>query len=152
MQHVIAISFLLWAYANYLGHCSQLVYCGSIAVTPTRLRVDAKSQVDYILGENLMKPSYMVGYGSGFPKYIHQRGSSLPSVTHHSSHITCKGGSQYFFTKSPNRNLLVGAVFGGTNTRDQYSDAQTYFRQSKPNTYINAPLVGALAFFRGHPS
>lgn len=152
MQHVTAISFLLLAYSNYLGHSSQVVHCGSIAVTPARLRAVAKSQVDYILGDNPMKLSYMVGYGSGFPKYIHHRGSSLPSVTHHPSHITCKGGSQYFFSKSPNPNLLVGAVVGGPNTRDQYSDARTYFRQSEPTTYINAPLVGALAFFRGHPS
>lgn len=92
------------------------------------------------MGDNPMKLSYMVGYGSGFPKYIHHRGSSLPSVTHHPSHITCKGGSQYFFSKSPNPNLLVGAVVGGPNTRDQYSDARTYFRQSEPTTYINAPL------------
>jgi len=45
MQHVTAISFLLLAYANYLGHSSQVVQCGSIQVTPSRLRIAAKRQV-----------------------------------------------------------------------------------------------------------
>lgn len=151
MQHVTAISFLLLAYANYLGHSSEVVQCGSIQVTPSRLRTAAKRQVDYILGDNPLKLSYMVGYGPRFPQYIHHRGSSLPSVTEHPNHITCKGGSQFFFSKNPNPNLLVGAVVGGPDSQDQYPDNRPNFRQSEPTTYINAPLVGALAFFSGHP-
>ena len=108
-------------------------------------------QVDYILGENPMKISYMVGYGLHYPKYIHHRGSSLPPVTEHPSHISCKEGSQYFFRENPNPNVLVGAVVGGPDMNDQYQDNRPNFRQSEPTTYINAPLVGALAFFHGHP-
>ncbi|GLJ13677.1 hypothetical protein SUGI_0217990 [Cryptomeria japonica] len=150
MQHVTSISFLLLAYASYLSHSNQVVHCGNIAATPARLQAVAKRQVDYILGDNPMKLSYMVGYGSNFPKYIHHRGSSLPSVEHHPNHITCKGGSEYFFSKNPNPNLLVGAVVGGPNTKDQYSDARKYYKQAEPTTYINAPLVGVLAFLAGH--
>eukprot|EP01018_Ginkgo_biloba_P036996 Gb_29204 [translate_table: standard] len=152
MQHVTAISFLLLAYANYLSQSSQAVPCGNIEATPERLRAAAKCQVDYILGNNPRKLSYMVGYGSSYPKYIHHRGSSLPSVVHHPEFISCKGGSHYFYSNTPNPNLLVGAVVGGPDTQDQYPDSRPNFRQSEPTTYINAPLVGALAFFRGHPS
>ncbi|XP_057813362.2 endoglucanase 8 [Cryptomeria japonica] len=151
MQHVTAISFLLLAYANYLGHSSQHVQCANMEVTPATLRSAAKLQVDYILGDNPVKLSYMVGYGQHFPKYIHHRGSSLPSVIEHPSHISCKEGSQYFFSVNPNPNVLVGAIVGGPDMNDQYQDNRPNFRQSEPTTYINAPLVGALAFFHGHP-
>ena len=45
MQHVTTISFLLLAYANYLGHSSEVLQCGSIQVTHSRLRTAAKRQV-----------------------------------------------------------------------------------------------------------
>jgi len=34
-------------------------------------------QADYVLGENPMKMSYLVGYGTHKPSYIHHRGSSI---------------------------------------------------------------------------
>ncbi|XP_057770257.1 endoglucanase 3-like, partial [Salvia miltiorrhiza] len=49
-------------------------------ITPKKLRAFAKNQVDYLLGDNPMKMSFMVGYGSRYPVRIHHRGSSLPSV------------------------------------------------------------------------
>ena len=36
--------------------------------------------------------------------------------------------------------------------KEDKANVATYFKQSEPTTYINAPLVGALGFFRGHPS
>lgn len=35
-------------------------------------------QADYVLGKNPMKMSYLVGYGSDYPQYVHHRGSSIP--------------------------------------------------------------------------
>jgi len=108
-------------------------------------------QVDYILGDNPLNLSYMVGYGPRFPQYIHHRGSSLPSITKYPRHITCHGGSQWFANKNPNPNLLVGAVVGGPDKNDQYTDARENCQQSEPITYINAPLVGLLSFLSAHP-
>ena len=45
MQRVTALSFLLLAYANYLGHSSQVFKCGTIQFTPASLRIAAKRQV-----------------------------------------------------------------------------------------------------------
>lgn len=96
--------------------------------------------------------SYMVGYGARYPQRIHHRGSSLPSVATHPAHIGCKAGSQYFFSPNPNPNVLVGAVVGGpTNNTDSFPDSRPFFQESEPTTYINAPLVGLLAFFTAHP-
>eukprot|EP01018_Ginkgo_biloba_P039441 Gb_34875 [translate_table: standard] len=151
MQHVTSISFLLLAYANYLSESAQVVSCGSIAATPARLREAAKRQIDYILGDNPMNLSYMVGYGSRFPQRIHHRASSIPSIVDHPDFIPCKDGTRYYNSTDPNPNLLIGAVVGGPDhITDQFPDDRANFKESEPTTYINAPLVGALAFFNAH--
>ncbi|MQL76980.1 hypothetical protein Taro_009372 [Colocasia esculenta] len=152
MQHVTSLSFLLLVYSNYLSHAGKTVHCGRGAATPADLRRLAKRQVDYILGDNPMGMSYMVGYGSKYPLRIHHRGSSLPSVRAHPGHIGCKAGSRYYLSPDPNPNVLVGAVVGGPNTTDTFPDARPFFQQSEPTTYINAPLVGLLAYFWAHPT
>nr|CAA67156.1 endo-1,4-beta-glucanase [Arabidopsis thaliana] len=150
MQHVTSLSFLLLAYSNYLSHAKKVVPCGELTASPSLLRQIAKRQVDYILGDNPMGLSYMVGYGQKFPRRIHHRGSSVPSVSAHPSHIGCKEGSRYFLSPNPNPNLWVGAVVGGPNVTDAFPDSRPYFQQSEPTTYINAPLVGLLGYFSAH--
>ena len=107
-------------------------------------------QVDYILGSNPLNMSYMVGYGKKFPKRIHHRGSSLPSISQHPQHIDCGGRDTYFSTNNPNPNLLTGAVVGGPDIKDSYADSRSDYEHSEPTTYINAPLVGLLAYFKSH--
>lgn len=108
-------------------------------------------QVDYILGDNPMGMSYMVAYGNKYPQRIHHRGSSLPSKTDHPQPIACKEGSIYFNSTGPNPNILVGALVGGPGEDDIYHDDRAEFRKSEPTTYINAPLVGVLAYFVANP-
>lgn len=105
-------------------------------------------QMDYILGQNPMKMSYMVGYGANYPQRIHHRGSSLPSVRVRPQPFGCQAGFQpFYYTPNPNPNILTGAVVGGPNQNDFYSDDRTDFSHSEPATYINAAIVGPLAFF-----
>ncbi len=103
-------------------------------------------QVDYILGQNPAGMSYMVGFGLRYPLHVHHRGSSLPSVRTHRAHIACSDGFPYLYSRLPNPNILVGAVLGGPDENDVFSDDRNSYRQSEPTTYINAPMVGALAF------
>ena len=105
LQHATTISFLLLAYANYLERSSQFVSCGNVNVGPQSLRQQAKRQVDYILGDNPMGLSYLVGYSDRYPQRIHHRGSSLPSVKDHPEFIACKEGSIYFNSSNPNPNV-----------------------------------------------
>ncbi|XP_027098407.1 endoglucanase 8 [Coffea arabica] len=151
MQHVTSLSFLLLAYSNYLSHANKAVPCGETLASPSLLKNLAKRQVDYILGDNPMGMSYMVGYGEHYPQRIHHRASSLPSVRVHPAHIGCKEGSRYFLSPDPNPNPLVGAVVGGPNTTDAFPDSRPFFQESEPTTYVNAPLVGLLAYFSTHP-
>ncbi|URD85950.1 Glycosyl hydrolase family 9 [Musa troglodytarum] len=152
MQHVTSISFLLLTYAKYLSKSSQTANCGSIQVDPASLQLQAKKQIDYLLGDNPMNMSYMVGYGDRYPQRIHHRGSSLPSVSSHPQFIACKDGSDYYKSAKPNPNPLVGAVVGGPGEDDVYEDDRADFRKSEPTTYINAPLVGVLAYFVANPN
>ncbi|KAL6839634.1 hypothetical protein ACP4OV_030573 [Aristida adscensionis] len=155
MQHVTSLSFLLLAYSSYLSHAGAHVPCGGAGggASPAQLRRVARRQVDYILGDNPLRMSYMVGYGERFPRRIHHRASSLPSVAAHPARIGCKAGAAYYASPAPNPNLLVGAVVGGpSNSTDAFPDARAVFQQSEPTTYINAPLLGLLAYFSAHPN
>ncbi|KAJ6927305.1 endoglucanase 24-like [Populus alba x Populus x berolinensis] len=152
LQHATTMSFLLLAYANYLERTSQSVNCGNVNVGPYSLRQQAKRQVDYILGDNPLGLSYMVGYSDHYPQRIHHRGSSLPSVKDHPDLIACKEGSIYCNSSNPNPNVHVGAIVGGPSEDDSYEDSRDDFRKSEPTTYINAPFVGVLAYFAANPS
>ncbi|XP_010522801.1 PREDICTED: LOW QUALITY PROTEIN: endoglucanase 17-like [Tarenaya hassleriana] len=153
MQYVTSTSFLLLTYAKYLTSARTVVNCGGSVITAGHLRSIAKKQVDYLLGENPLRMSYMVGYGPKYPRRIHHRGSSaggggpLPSVATHPGKIQCHEGFAFMNSQSPNFNVLVGAVIGGPDLHDRFPDDRADYEQSEPATYINAPLVGALSYF-----
>ncbi|GFQ05803.1 endoglucanase 9 [Phtheirospermum japonicum] len=149
LQYVTAITFLFTTYAKYLANRNSPKHsftCGGQIYTASYLRVVAKSQVDYILGDNPMKMSYMVDYTKNFPKRIHHRGSSVPSIIDHPKKITCGEGFSYLQTSSANPNILTGAIVGGPDRNDRYADDRNNFGQSEPTTYINAAIVGPLAY------
>lgn len=79
-------------------------------------------KVDYILGDNPLKMSYMVGYGSLYPKRIHHRAFSLPCKANHPQPIPCNAGFQYMYINAPNPNILVGTVVGGLDSMDRFPD------------------------------
>ncbi|KAJ8749612.1 hypothetical protein K2173_026261 [Erythroxylum novogranatense] len=146
MQYVTSTSFLLVTYAKYLTSSRTIVNCGGSVVTPKKLRAMAKKQVDYLLGDNPLGMSYMVGYGPRYPQRIHHRASSLPSKSAHAAKIPCSSGFNYMNSQSPNPNILMGAVVGGPDQHDHFPDERSDYEQSEPATYVNAPLVGALAY------
>ncbi|CAN0859190.1 Endoglucanase 17 [Linum grandiflorum] len=146
MQYVTSTSFLLLAYAKYLAVSGKSVNCGGTVVHAGKLRSIAKRQVDYLLGENPLKMSYMVGYGKKYPLRIHHRGSSLPSIKVKPYKIGCSSGYGVMYSQSPNPNVLVGAVVGGPDQGDGFPDQRNDYEHSEPATYINAPLVGSLAY------
>ncbi|KAH7840150.1 hypothetical protein Vadar_013255 [Vaccinium darrowii] len=148
-QHGTALSFLLVVYARYLHQTNSFVNCSGVVATPYRLVQLAQRQVDYILGTNPMKMSYMVGDAMKFPKKIHHRGSSLPRIAIHPQHIGCGEGYYLYFTSNnSNPNRVTGAVVGGPDLDDTYVDSRDNFAEAEPTTYINAPLVGLLAYFK----
>ncbi|CAN6480414.1 unnamed protein product [Victoria cruziana] len=149
LQYVTSTAFLLVTYAKYMRTTGEVVICGATTATADDLIHLAKKQVDYILGANPAKMSYMVGFGDRYPQRIHHRGSSLPSVHIHPQPIHCGDGFQSLYSSAPNPNVLIGAVVGGPDSQDNFADDRNNYQQSEPATYINAPLVGALSFLAG---
>jgi hypothetical protein len=102
--------------------------------------------VDYILGSNPKKMSYMIGYGSNYPQQIHHRGASIPSIKVDKSPISCKDGFDKWFNKNaPNPNILEGAIVS-PDQNDGYTDNRNDFQLAEPSTVSVAPLVGVLAY------
>ncbi|GKC39460.1 endoglucanase 24-like protein [Tanacetum coccineum] len=149
LQHTTSLTFLMLVYAKYLEQSSKSVNCGSVSVGPSYIRKMAKRQVDYILGNN---PKGMVGYSNKYPQRIHHRGSANPSIKHHRRPIKCKEGTLYYMSSYPNPNLLVGALVGGPGEDNEFADDRNEASKSEPTTYVNAPFVGALAYFAANPN
>ncbi|KAK6137294.1 hypothetical protein DH2020_028966 [Rehmannia glutinosa] len=129
MQFVTSASFLMTVYSDYLTSAGKSLRCASGNVSPAELLSFAKSQVDYILGDNPRATSYMVGYGNNYPRQVHHRASSIVSYKQ-------KGGDP---------NLLTGAIVGGPDAYDNFADQRDNYEQTEPATYNNAPLIGLLA-------
>lgn len=95
----------------------------------------AKSQIDYMMGNNPHNYSYIVGYGTDYPKFPHHRASSgrfeLPPANE--------------TKKDPQKHLLYGALPGGPDISDNYSDDVETYVYTEVGIDYNAGLVGALA-------
>ncbi|XP_057966769.1 endoglucanase 6 [Malania oleifera] len=147
LQFVTSASFLLAVYSDYLTSSKKMqARCAAGTVTAPELLSFAKSQVDYILGDNPRGTSYMVGYGSNYPQQVHHRASSIVSIKVDSSFVTCRGGyATWFSRKASDPNLLTGAIVGGPDGYDNFADQRDNYEQTEPATYNNAPLLGILA-------
>ncbi|PUZ51314.1 hypothetical protein GQ55_6G174100 [Panicum hallii var. hallii] len=147
MQYTATATLLLFIYSKTLSSSgSGTVRCSGASFSPDQISSFAASQVDYILGDNPMGMSYMVGFSSKFPKRIHHRGSSIPSIKVLPRKVTCNEGfSSWLPTSNPNPNIHVGAIVGGPDGNDQFPDNRGDSTHSEPATYINAAFVGACA-------
>ncbi|CAA3000616.1 endoglucanase 6-like [Olea europaea subsp. europaea] len=150
MQFVTSASFLLTVYSDYLSSAGKILRCASGNVAPSQLLSFAKSQVDYILGDNPRATSYMVGYGNSFPRQVHHRAASIVSIKQNPSFVSCRGGyATWFSRKASDPNLLTGALVGGPDAYDNFADQRDNHEQTEPATYNNAPLLGTLARLHG---
>ncbi|XP_074587949.1 endoglucanase 6-like isoform X3 [Curcuma longa] len=150
LQFVTGAAFLFAVYSDYLSSAGRTVACAAGATSPADLLSFAKSQVDYILGDNPRGTSYMVGYGDTYPQKVHHRGSSIVSIKVNPATVSCREGyDTWFGRKQSNPNVLVGAIVGGPDAYDNFVDERYNYDQTEPTTYNNAPMVGVLARLHG---
>ncbi|XP_020693616.1 endoglucanase 24 [Dendrobium catenatum] len=141
LQHPVAASFLAVLYSDYmLTSRTPSFSCNGVTFSSSDLRKFAMSQADYILGNNPMGISYLVGYGDKYPQQVHHRGASIPA----SANTGCKG-FEWLKSPNPNPNVAVGALVGGPFKNDSYIDNRNNSMQSEPTTYNSAVLVGLLS-------
>ncbi|KAH1107331.1 hypothetical protein J1N35_011099 [Gossypium stocksii] len=150
MQFVTSASFLATVYSDYLAASRGSLKCAAGNVAPSELLSFAKSQVDYILGDNPRATSYMVGYGNNFPRQVHHRASSIVSFKVDPKFVACRQGyATWYSRKASDPNVLTGAIVGGPDAYDNFADERDNYEQTEPATYNNAPLLGILARLGG---
>ncbi|XP_062224830.1 endoglucanase 12-like [Phragmites australis] len=142
LQYVVANSFLASLYADYMEAVNVPGwYCGPNFMTTDDLRAFSRSQLNYILGDNPKKMSYVVGFGEKYPRHVHHRGASTP---HNGVKYSCKGGYKWRDSKKADPNVLTGAMVGGPDKNDGFDDSRKAYGQSEPTLVGNAALVAAL--------
>ncbi|XP_031478965.1 endoglucanase 12-like [Nymphaea colorata] len=147
LQYVVNAAFLAAIYSDYL----QAVgvpgwYCGPYFFPLQVLRDFATSQMDYIMGSNPKNMSYIVGWGSNYPKHVHHRAASIPWD---GRKYGCGGGWRWEDSPNPNPNIITGAMVGGPDRFDGFDDVRSNYNYTEPTLAGNAGLVAALAALSG---
>ncbi|GLJ54225.1 hypothetical protein SUGI_1162870 [Cryptomeria japonica] len=147
LQYVVNAAFLASIYADYLKAADiPGWYCGPNFFSVQVLRNFARTQLNYILGKNPLKMSYIVGYGKHYPKHVHHRGASIPK---NKIKYSCKGGWKWRDSPRPNPNVLTGAMVAGPDKFDKFHDVRTNYNYTEPTLAGNAGLVAALVSIAG---
>ncbi|MGD0835615.1 MAG: glycoside hydrolase family 9 protein [Polyangia bacterium] len=121
LRYAMATAFLasVWADSKLCSQDRVSVY-----------RAFAKAQADYALGST--GKSFMVGFGSSYPHHPHHR-------TAHSS------WANSMTVPANHRHTLTGALVGGPDQNDVYTDTIDNYTQNEPACDYNAGFVALLA-------
>ncbi|KAI3967599.1 hypothetical protein MKW92_003474 [Papaver armeniacum] len=142
LQYAANAAFIASVFVDYMNATGVPGwYCGTQYTGADELHKFATSQVDYILGANPRKMSYVVGYGEKFPKHVHHRGASIPLDGHK---YTCAGGFKWRDSQNSNPHNLTGAMVGGPDRFDKFQDFRPNYNYTEPSLAGNAGLVAAL--------
>ncbi len=84
--------------------------------------------------------SFEIGFGSNYPTHPHHRSSSCDDPP-----ARCSYGVGSHTTTAPNPHLLVGALVGGPDERDNFTDDRTKYERTEVTTDYNAGFQSCLA-------
>jgi endoglucanase len=105
----------------------------------------AMGQMNYLMGDNPLNRSYIVGFGSTTTGVGSQVGGSAVAVSH-PHHADAHGSTTNNQDDPPvDRHILWGALVGGPGLKDEHADITTDFVYNEVAIDYNAALVGALA-------
>ncbi|XP_047975849.1 endoglucanase 10-like [Salvia hispanica] len=142
LQHPVASAFLAVIYSDYmLSSRTAKLSCNGRDFRPSDLRKFAISQADFVLGNNPLKMSFLVGYGDKYPQYVHHRGASIPT----DATTGCKDGFKWLESEQPNPNVAMGALVGGPFLNESFVDSRNNSMQTEPSTYNSAVIIGLLS-------
>jgi endoglucanase len=94
----------------------------------------ARGQINYALGDNPYQRSYVLGFGS----------NPMQSV-HHSTAFGRADGWDSFKPGIKPRHLLYGALLGGPDVQDKFTEDVTNYVTNEVSIDYNAGYMGALA-------
>ena len=121
-----------WGSARYntAAQFIALVYDKYNGDKPSKYGEWAKSQMDYLLGENPINKCYIVGYNESSVKFPHHRAASGLSK--------CEDPDEHKY-------VLYGALVGGPGSSDEHIDVTSDYIYNEVTIDYNAAFVGACA-------
>lgn len=121
-----------WGSARYntATQLVALVYDKHHGDQPSEYSEWAKSQMDYIMGDNPLNRSYIVGYSENSVKYPHHRAAS---------------GLTMAEDTGEHKHVLYGALVGGPDASDEHIDTTSDWIYNEVTIDYNAAFVGASA-------
>jgi endoglucanase len=145
----------LIVYYSYLLHCPGMVYldqwgplrhaanaafvclqAAKLGINPAANQKFAESQIGYILGDT--GRSFVVGVGVDPPQRPHHRASSCPNEP-----VPCDFSAMT--NPGPNPHILTGALVGGPDKSDAYTDKRDDYVHNEVACDYNAAFTSALA-------
>ncbi len=141
---IIVDSINGWGSTRYAANTAfiALYYADRLAASNPKAatyKQFGEKQINYILGDNPRKSSYMVGFGANPPVNVHHRGA-------HGS------WANSIAVPVKNRNIIYGALAGGPSTTDDFSydpNDRGDFKRNEVAVDYNAGLTSALARMYG---
>lgn len=121
-----------WGVLRYAMAESMLAFLYYKESGNESLKEFAKSQIDYTLGKNPARMSYVIGFGDRWAKHPHHRAAN--------GYTYANGDNQ-----KEAKHLLLGALVGGPDQNDNYIDDVNQYQYTEVAIDYNAGLVGALA-------
>ena len=124
----------VWGCLRYASNAAFLIFVYTDWNTAAKATYEpfAEKQINYILGTNPANESYIPGFGTTYPQHVHHstaHGSWCNSLT----------------TPTYNRHTIYGAMVGGPNSSDAFTDDRSQYQYTEPACDYNALLVGNLA-------
>jgi endoglucanase len=138
-----------WGSARYntAGQLTALAYRKHFPTDPKSVLFSdwAMGQMNYLMGDNPLNRSYIVGFGSTTPVIGSQVGGTATAAQH--PHHADAHGSTTNNQDDPatHRHTLWGGLVGGPGMKDEHVDLTTDYVYNEVAVDYNAALVGALA-------
>lgn len=126
LRYTANTAFLALLYSDWLQAN------GGSSILIGRYHDFAVNQINYMLGDNPASRSYVVGFGNNSPQNPHHR-------TAHGS------WADNINEPAAQRHILYGALVGGPDKGDNYTDSRSDYIQNEVATDYNAGFTGALA-------
>ncbi|ODM95900.1 Endoglucanase 1 [Orchesella cincta] len=123
-----------------LRHASNVAFiclqAAEAGINAEKYRAFAKTQLDYALGST--GRSFVCGFGNNPPQRPHHRSSSCPNRP-----APCDW--QAYNSPDPNPQVLTGALVGGPDQQDQYTDDRGNYVSNEIAIDYNAGFQGVAA-------
>lgn len=136
-EKVSAISGADWGALRYSANHAFSAALYSAAAGSAAYDQFIYDQVDYILGANRARQSFVVGFCEGCEKDVKKP---------HHANVYLNDNNTINSVAIPERNKYFGFMVGGTWESDKYKDDINNYQTAEGGSDYNAGLLGALAY------